>query len=113
MKYATDRATLDRICTVEFTRGSGPGGQHRNKVETAVRVTHPPSGISVLAQSHRSQGQNLEDAFARLIEKLDKLNFVPTPRRPTKPSRASKRRRLDSKRRESQKKQQRRGGSDD
>lgn len=111
--YATDRDTLEKLCQVEFTRGSGPGGQHRNKVETAVRLTHPPSGIQVLASNHRSQSMNLDEAFARLAEKLERLNFVPKVRRPTRPTKGSKRRRLESKRRDAQKKQDRRGRGDD
>jgi ribosome-associated protein len=110
-KWATDRETLAKLCEIEPTRGSGPGGQHRNKVETGVRVSHP-SGIVVLSTSHRSQRQNLEEAYDRLIEKLEKLNFVPKIRRPTKPSKGAKRRRLDSKKMDSQKKASRRDRGD-
>jgi len=106
-KWATDRETLEKLCEIEPTRGSGPGGQHRNKVETGVRVSHP-SGIVVLATKHRSQKQNIDEAYERLADKLAALNFVPKPRKPTKPSKGAKRRRLDSKKRESNKKQSRR-----
>jgi ribosome-associated protein len=110
-KWATDRETLEKLCEVEPTRGSGPGGQHRNKVETGVRVSHP-SGIVVLSTSHRSQRQNLDEAYERLVAKLEKLNFVPKVRRPTKPSKGAKRRRLDSKKMDSQKKASRRDRGD-
>ena len=110
-KWPTDRESLERVCEVEPTRGSGPGGQHRNKVETGVRVSHP-SGIVVLATRHRSQKQNLDDAYERLEEKLAALNFVPKPRKPTKPSKGAKRRRLDAKKRDSMKKQSRQDRGD-
>ena len=103
MKWPTDRETLEKVCELEPTRGSGPGGQHRNKVETGVRVSHP-SGIVVLATKHRSQRQNIEEAYERIATKLEALNFVPKVRKPTKPSKGSKRRRLDSKKKDSQKK---------
>ena len=110
-RWPTDRDSIVKVCEVEPTRGSGPGGQHRNKVETGVRVSHP-SGVVVLATRHRSQSMNLEDAYDRIAEKLEALNFVPKVRKPTKPSKGAKRRRLDSKKRDSIKKQSRRDQGD-
>jgi protein subunit release factor B len=97
--FVTDRTTLERVTEVSFLRRGGPGGQHRNKVETAVRLFHPPSGLTVLAHKRRSQSMNREEAFDRLAQLLRDKNKVPKVRHKTKPTRASKRRRLDSKRR--------------
>lgn len=55
---------------IEYYRGSGPGGQHRNKRDTACRITHIPTGLSSTAQEHKSQKQNREAAFRRLADKL-------------------------------------------
>ncbi len=53
-------------CDVERLRRSGPGGQHRNKVETAIRLTHRPTGITAMATERRSQAANLAQALRRL-----------------------------------------------
>ncbi len=53
-------------CRVDRTRGSGPGGQHRNKTETAIVITHLPTGVRGEASERRSQGENLAQAKFRL-----------------------------------------------
>ncbi len=105
-----------------FIRASGPGGQSVNKVSSAVQlrfdVLHSPSlpedvrtrarrlagrrltkdGVIVItARRFRNQEQNRSDALARLIALLKQAAQTPTPRKPTRPSRASKQRRLDAK----------------
>ena len=57
---------LLRECDVHRHRRSGPGGQHRNKVETAIAVRHRPSGIAAEAGERRSQAENQRVALARL-----------------------------------------------
>ena len=61
------------VVKVEFTRGSGNGGQNRNKVETAVRLTHLPTGIQVFCQEERTQARNRMIAEERLLAKLTGL----------------------------------------
>ena len=63
---ALDPASLAAACEMKFTRRSGPGGQNRNKVETAVILTHRPTGIRAEASERRSQGENLKAALFRL-----------------------------------------------
>ena len=58
--------TLRAACEVRRGRGSGPGGQHRNKVETAVTLTHRPTGVRGQASERRRQGENLAAAMFRL-----------------------------------------------
>jgi hypothetical protein len=57
-------------CSIERTKRSGPGGQHRNKVETAVVIIHNPSGVRAEASERRSQAANLAQAVFRLRVKL-------------------------------------------
>lgn len=64
VNLSTDDLRVDRM------RGSGRGGQRRNKVETAVRITHLPTGIAVVRTSGRSQAANLDDAKREILDKL-------------------------------------------
>lgn len=117
----------------EFVHASGPGGQNVNKVATAVQlrfdVSNSPSlpddvrrrlvrlagkritkdGVLIVkAQRFGTQAQNRQDAIARLVELIRKATEKPKPRRKTKPTLASKRRRLEAKRRRSETKRTRR-----
>jgi protein subunit release factor B len=106
-RYATDRASLERDSDVEFLIAGGPGGQHRNKAETGVRLTHRPTGIVVTAVERRSQHANREAAFERIAERIQQRQRVQRPRKATRPTVASRTRRLESKRRTSLTKRQR------
>ena len=116
----------EREIEESFVRASGPGGQHVNKVSSAVQirfdVRRSPSlpndvairlmkqagsrltqdgVIVIVAQAHRSQKRNREEAVERLLELIRAAAVRPTVRRPTKPTKASKERRLASKERRS------------
>ena len=67
---AIDRDALLAECDVRRTRRSGPGGQHRNKVESAVVITHRPTGVVAEANERRSQHENHSRAVFRLRVKL-------------------------------------------
>jgi len=103
--YTLDRDLLAREVEVQVFRASGAGGQHVNKTESALRLVHPPSGVVVIAQDSSSQHRNREIAFERLIERLARLNYVKPKRVPTKPTRASKKRRIEAKVQTGRKKQ--------
>lgn len=123
MIEVTPHISLDES-ELEFrsARASGPGGQHVNKSETAIElrfdVRRSPSlpndvanrlmrlagsrmtadGVLVIfAQSHRSGLANREDATERLVELIAKASAKPKPRKKTKPTKASKERRLEGK----------------
>jgi ribosome-associated protein len=114
----------EREIQEDFVRASGPGGQNVNKVSTAVQlrfdVARSPSlpdpvrarlmilagrrltqdGVLILsAERYRSQRRNRDDALERLIELIREACEEDKPRRPTRPTLASKKRRLDSKQR--------------
>jgi protein subunit release factor B len=107
--FALPDAALLAECEETFFTGSGPGGQHRNKTESAVRLVHGPTGAAVTATERRSQAQNRGEALLRLRARLEALGRRPKPRRATRPSRASKERRLDAKKRRGERKASRRG----
>jgi len=112
-QHPTDRAALEKSCRVEFVRDSGPGGQHRNKRYTGVRLVHEPTGTVVKATERREQSMNKELAFERMAEKLKALQHKPKKRRATRPTRGSVRRRLDAKSKTKSKKQNRRKPTED
>ena len=119
----TDRISIEeRELEERFVRASGPGGQNVNKLSSAVQlrfdVRRSPSlatdirlrlermagrrltrdGVLVImAQRHRTQERNRQDALDRLKELIQAASIAPTPRRPTRPTRGSKERRLASK----------------
>ena len=102
-------AALLAECEQTFFTGGGPGGQHRNKTESAVRLLHRPTGVTATATERRRQARNRSAALYRLRERLQALGRRPRPRRATAPSRASRERRLADKRRRGERKAARRG----
>lgn len=88
----------DQDLEITHLKGSGPGGQNRNKRMSGVRIVHLPTGIVAIATERRSQAQNLEAARERLIEKLEALYHRPIPRVATKRSKSSKLKRINNKR---------------
>lgn len=93
---------LLRECEVDTFRSSGPGGQHVNKTESAVRLKHLPSGVVVTAQQERSQHMNKALALRKLREKIVRLNHRPARRVPTRVPRSAKNRTLEAKTRRAQ-----------
>jgi len=93
--------TPDEI-RVDTFKASGPGGQHRNKRETAVRVRHLPSGISALATEHRFQARNKVLALRRLELKVRALRAKKKRRIPTSTPRSYKENILAAKRHRAQ-----------
>jgi len=112
----------EREIEESFVRASGPGGQNVNKLATAVQlrfdVRQSPSlpekvrtrlerlagtrltrdGVLVIiAQTHRTQGRNREDALDRLLDLIRRAAIEPRVRRPTRPTKASRERRVEAK----------------
>ncbi len=78
-----DIRSLKKQVIIETFRSSGPGGQRKNKTETAVRIKHLPTGITVIATEHRHQSKNIKLAFDRLRARLTRLNKPKKKRIPT------------------------------
>ena len=93
---------LLRECEIETFRSSGPGGQHVNKTESAVRLRHMPTGLVVTSQEERSQHRNKTLCLVKLREKVEKLNHRSAKRVPTRIPRSAKNRTLEEKARRSQ-----------
>ena len=87
----------DEEVEITYVKAGGPGGQHRNKKETGVRMVHKETGIIVNATERRERPQNLALAWDRMEAALKKHRFKPKPRRPTRPTKASVKRRLEEK----------------
>jgi ribosome-associated protein len=138
MLRVTDAIQIDeREIDERFVRASGPGGQNVNKVSTAVELRFDVSTSSLPAdvkarlaalagsrltkegvllidsREHRTQAQNREAARARLVALLQHAARRPKTRRPTKPKRAAREKRLESKKRRGEIKAARRGGRRD
>lgn len=83
-------------------KSTGPGGQHKNTTESAVRIKHLPTGIIVTAAEGRSQHANREKAMERLRQRLAALNRRRKRRIPTVPGKGAVERRLKEKSRRSE-----------
>ena len=96
MKPLMNPIDMERLrgqVVIETYRSRGPGGQRKNKTETAVRLKHLPTGITVTATEHRFQSQNLKLAYERLSERLRRLSEKKRKRIPTRvPARAAEQR---------------------
>ena len=138
LRIARDLSIDESDFDISFVRASGPGGQNVNKLSTAVqlrfdtrRIALPDDaatrlmrlagqrmtkdGVIVIhAQRFRTQERNRSDAIERLVELLREAMIRPVPRRPTRPTLGSKKRRLEGKKRRSDVKARRgSGGFDD
>ena len=109
----SDPQDLLKDCDLSFLRASGPGGQHRNKVETAVRLVHRPTGVTVVASDSRSQSANRKAALERLRAKLVRRLKPRKARKPTRVPRSANERRLREKVLRAHTKELRRGRPDE
>jgi hypothetical protein len=81
--------SLRAECVVQTRRVRGPGGQHRNKTESAIRLVHVPTGVVVSGEERRSQHQNLANAMQRLRETIAIRFRAPLPESITWPERVN------------------------
>jgi len=102
-KYSTDLRNLKKEVQIDYFKSSGPGGQHKNKTMSCVRLFHKPTGIRVVATESRSQIRNRTLAFKRLQVKLMELNIEEKERILTKKPRYVKEAILQNKKKKSQK----------
>jgi protein subunit release factor A len=96
-KHSIDLKNLKKEVRLDYYKSSGPGGQHKNKTMSCVRLYHNPTGIRVIATESRSQIKNRELAFKRLQVKLMELNIKDKERIPTKQPRRVKEQILQNK----------------
>ena len=96
---------LLKECNVDTFRAGGKGGQHLNKTESAVRLSHLPTGTVVTCQDERSQLQNKRKCLIQLRGKLEALNYRSPKRISTRKPRAAKLKILETKKKQSIKKQ--------
>ena len=134
MIRVTPKISIDeREISESFVRASGPGGQNVNKLSTAVQLRFDVRGspslpgdvaarleklagarltregvLVITAQRHRTQASNRQDALDRLLDLIRRAAVAPVPRRPTRPTAASRERRIESKKRRAGIKTQRR-----
>jgi protein subunit release factor B len=108
LRWTRELLDLERECTVTPYRSSGPGGQKKNKTESAVRVVHLPSGLTRIATESRSQSANRLRALERIREALAERRRRRKKRIATAPSGASRERRRAEKERRSRLKESRR-----
>jgi protein subunit release factor B len=101
---ASDEELL-KECFVQAYRAQGAGGQHVNVTDSAVRLIHSPTGLVVTSQQERSQYLNKRRCLVKLRQLVEKLNYVPPKRIPTKVPKAIKQKNAERKQHHSQKKQ--------
>lgn len=104
-KHSIDLRNLKREVRIDYFKSSGPGGQHKNKTLSCVRLLHKPTGLRTIATESRSQARNRELALKRLQVKLLELNIEEKERIPTKEPRYIKQQVQVNKMIRSQKKQ--------